>query len=58
MDEREDTDIPEDERVTVPDLSKVFDDVGEAMDDDPFDPDAIPSDDQLPEFEDPDADDA
>jgi hypothetical protein len=38
--------IPEDERITQHDLSKVFDD--DDGDADPFDPDVIPSDDDEP----------
>ena len=41
--------IPEDERITLPDLSKVFDD--EDYGPDPFDPDVIPNDDEPPPYD-------
>jgi hypothetical protein len=54
MEEHENVDprdaIPEDERITLPDLSKVFEDEDGV---DPFDPDIIPSDDDLPPPYDP-----
>jgi hypothetical protein len=40
--------IPEDERITLPDLSKVFDDEDAV---DPFDPDVIPSEEDLPPYD-------
>jgi hypothetical protein len=40
--------VPDDERITLPDLSKVFDDDDGSPD--PFDPDVIPSDDEPPPY--------
>ncbi len=41
--------VPEDEAITVPDLSKVFDD--DDGEPDPFDPDVVASDVELPRYE-------
>jgi hypothetical protein len=41
--------VPDDEAITHPDLSKVFEDDDSV---DPLDPDAIPSDEELPPHED------
>lgn len=52
MNENEATDIPEDEAITVPDLSKVFDQDDD--DPDPFDPElAASSEEDLPDGDNP-----